>query len=483
MTDKNAKILSEEEAFNQDGLENLIAELGTEQDKRHQSRFVNNKMLSAKGNQDELNALYRTDWLGGKVVDIIPNDMTREWRRFTGDLDPKIIKILEKEEKRLRLKHMFNEAHKWARLYGTSFIIMAVDDGQLPEKPLNIDKIKKSGLRHLKIIDKHRIDSADVTPILDPFDPAFGFPKFYRLSETSIKIHHSRVLRFDGVKLPFEEFRRNNYFSDSVLDRLYDALTNMSTVSNSAASMVYETNVDIVKVKGFMNYLQTAEGEKILRKRFALAGMLKSFNNMFILDSDEEWSNKTNSFAGLPDLIDRYGHIITAASDVPATRLLGSSASGMNATGEGDLKNYYDKIRSDQNNDYAPLLDYFDQIMAKSLGVDADSMEYEFNSLFQLSPKEQADTRFIDAQRHAIYLDRDIITPAIVAKELKQDTVYTNIDDKYILELEDLEDLDANLDDDDDTEDNDDDDTDANSVQSEKEKDEEGEGNKTGEES
>ena len=205
--------------------------------------------------------------------------------------------------------------------------------------------------------------------------------------------------------------------------------------------MIYETNVDIMKVKGLMNYLQTAEGEKLIRKRFALAGVLKSFNNMMLLDTEEEFQNKTNTFSGLPDLIDRFSQILSAATDIPATRLLGSSASGMNATGEGDLKNYYDMIRSKQNFTYKPQLDYFDQIMIMSLRLKPeDDYKYKFNSLFQLSDKEQADLDYTKSQRDQIYLDRDVVSPSIVAKDLQQADTYTNLDDDYIKELEDAED-------------------------------------------
>ncbi len=439
MSDQPAKILSDEE-IQKDGLENLVAQLGTEQDKRAHSKFVNNKQLSLSGSQEELNAMYRTDWLSGKVVDIIPDDMTREWREFTGDIDPEIVTRLEEEEDRLQLSFNYNLAHKWARLYGTAFIVISVDDGQTPDKPLDIDKIREGGLRHIKAIDRHRISNAEVVPVADPMDRNFGMPEFYRFSETSVKIHHSRVIRFDGIRLPFDEFRRNNYFSDSVLSRLYDALINFNTTADSAASMVYETNVDVMKVKGLMGYLQTAEGEALLRKRFTLAGMMKSFNNMMLLDAEEEYNSKTNTFAGLPDLLDRYALFLSAASDIPATRLLGSSASGLNATGEGDLKNYYDTIRSTQKKEYKPTLDYFDIIMAKNLGLGDDTdLSYEFKSLFQMTPKEQSDLQFVNAQRDAIYLDRGVITEEITAKELKQTDTYTNITDEYLEELEEFE--------------------------------------------
>lgn len=439
MSDTKATILSDEEQRLSDGLENLVAQLGTERDKRSHSVFTNSKRLSADGNQVELNAMYRTDWLSGKVVDIIPNDMTREWRSFTGDMDPKTVKVLEEEEQRLTLRASFNEAHKWARLYGTAFIIMSIDDGQTPDKALNIDAIKKGGLRHIKVADRHRINHADVVPVNNPLDINFGLPEFYRINESSVKIHHSRVIRFDGVKLPYEEFRRNNYYSDSVLDRLYEPSTNLNTVTSAAASMVYESNVDVIKVKNLMQHLQTSAGEQLLTKRFALAKTLKSFNNMLLLDTQEDYEIKSNSFSGLPDLLDRYSLICSAASDVPATRLLGSSASGLNATGEGDLKNYYDKISADQINDYKPRLDYFDTIMFKSLGiVETEDFSYEFNSLFQMTPTEISQIELNNAQRDDLYLTMNVLTEHTIAKELQQEGTYSNLTDDDLKELEDL---------------------------------------------
>ena len=427
---------SDQTALN-DSLENLVAELGTKQDKRSHSTFVNSKRLSADGMQVELNALYRTDWLAGKVVDIIPDDMTREWRYFSGDIEPETIGALVEEEERLGLAEAFNEAHKWARLYGTSFIVINVDDGQPVDQPLNINRVKKGGLKHIKVVDRHRIDRADLQPIENPLDPNYGMPSYYRFVNTNVKIHHSRMIRFDAVKLPFDEFKRNNYMSDSVLDRLYEALINFNTIAAGSASMVYETNVDVMKIKGLMNNIQSPEGTALIQKRFTLASMLKSFNNMLLLDADEEYDKKQNSFASLPDLLYAHALFLAGGSDVPATRLLGSSASGLNATGEGDMKNYYDVIRSKQSKDYKPKLDFFDILMAKNLGIPDDAdLDYRFNSLFQMTPKEQADTDFIIAQRDGIYLDKGVVPEYTIAKELKQNSTYTNLTDEHITELE-----------------------------------------------
>lgn len=433
---KPARIL-DESTEHSDGLENLMANLGTELDKRSHSTFVNNKNLSANGHQIELEAMYRTDWLCGKVVDIIPDDMCREWREFTGDIDPEIVKKLVAEESRLGLNKSFNLAHKWGRLYGTAYIVIAADDGQEPDKPLDISKLTKGSLKHIKVVDRHRLVHAGATPVVNPLDSNFGMPEHYRFNETSILIHHTRVLRFEGNEIPYDEFRRNNYNSDSVLSRLYDTVTNFNTAANGTASMIYETNVDIVKIKNLMGHLQTPEGEALLRKRFTLANAMKSINNMFLLDEQETFETKTNTFSGLPDLLRTFATFLSAGSDIPATRLLGTSASGINATGEGDLKNYYDTIRSNQSQTYRPLLDRFDELMAINIGLPDDvELEYEFKSLFQMTPSEIADINLKDAQRDDIYMTNNIIAEDIVLKELEQKGTYSNITPEHIAEME-----------------------------------------------
>ena len=441
MSQTEAEIIDEKVlGMTKDGLENLLANLGTETDKRAHSTFVNNKRLSQDGAQDELNAMYRTDWVSGKIVDIIPDDMTREWRSFNhDDLTSEMREKLEAEEERLNLKAAFNEAHKWARLYGTAFIIIAVDDGKDPREELDIDSIKPGSLRHIAVVDRHRVQRGDQVQH-NPLKENYGYPTEYRFNETSVVVHHSRVIRFDGIKLPFDEFRRNGYWADSVLDRIYDAVTNFNTCTNSAASMVYEAVVDVVKIRGLMGYLESEEGEKLLRKRFSLASALKSFNNMLLLDSEEDFQNKTNTFSGLPDLIRTFNQILSGASDIPATRLFGDSPKGLNSTGEGEQKNYYDKIRADQVNIYGPKLSKFDKIMAKNIGIEDETiLTYEFNSLFQLTEQQESEMSNRDAARDQVYLDQGVIKPSMVAKQLKDKGTYQNITDKYIEELEEEE--------------------------------------------
>jgi Protein of unknown function (DUF1073) len=49
-----------------------------------------------------------------------------------------------------------------------------------------------------------------------------------------------------------------------------------------------------------------------------------------------------------------------SAADIPATRFIGKSPDGMNATGESDIRNYHDRLASDQKVKCTPLLTRLD---------------------------------------------------------------------------------------------------------------------------
>ena len=62
-----------------DGLSNLAASLGVGRDKASADAFVLRDL-----DQAQIEAMYRGDWLARKVVDIVPADMCREWRAWSG---------------------------------------------------------------------------------------------------------------------------------------------------------------------------------------------------------------------------------------------------------------------------------------------------------------------------------------------------------------------------------------------------------------
>ena len=83
------------------------------------------------------------------------------------------------------------------------------------------------------------------------------------------------------------------------------------------------------------------------------------------------------------------------ASDIPATRLLGKSPDGMNATGAGDQTNYDQMIKDIQESDLRPALGMLDHALIPSaLGTTPPEVYYEFAPL---SVKSKGDFDWLGA--------------------------------------------------------------------------------------
>jgi hypothetical protein len=87
-----------------------------------------------------------------------------------------------------------------------------------------------------------------------------------------------------------------------------------------------------------------------------------------------------------------FMQLVSGAADIPATRLLGQSPAGMNATGESDLRNYYDRLQAMQSVEMTPAMARLDECIIRSaLGSRDQDIYYEWAPLWGMSEKEKAD--------------------------------------------------------------------------------------------
>lgn len=448
MTKRNVKTASAALArtvkpvYASDGLENVVAGLGTDRDKRQYSSWGLPRTLTRM----ELENMYRSSWLSKRIVNTVADDMTREWR--TADFDEESetsakLDLFEETETQFCVQEKVNEALRWARLYGGSVIVVGLRGSDNLSKPLNPETVSQGSLRYLHVMDRWRVaPSGEIDSDLQ--SPNFGLPLFYLLAESGIKVHWTRLIKFDGQKVPYFVWRQNGMWHDSELQHVVESLMNTDTASASIATMMFEANVDVVKSPSLTDMLSTRDGEAKLTKRFQLAAMMKSFNRMLLLDGEEEYEKKGNNFTNLADIWQQFMIDTCGAADIPMSRLFGQSAKGLNATGEGDLKNYYDKIRSDQKKQLKPQLDRLDQVLLRhTFGEVPDSYSYEFNSLWQMDDAATATMEYNKAQRDQIYLNAGVITEGLVASELKATGTYRSMTDEDVELAEELSEANA----------------------------------------
>lgn len=374
-----------------DKLSSLVTGLGSTKDKTTGLGYAFTPLQL-----DQIIYAYRGDWIARKVVDIPAFDMVRAGRDWQADAAD--IEKLEATEQALWLKPKLAKALKLARLTGGSALIMGIDQGR-PDEELRLDALGKDALKYLHVVHRYELTVGEMDR--DPMSPYFGEPKHYELSSQgdSVKVHPSRVVRFIGAEIPDLTSVSTDGWGDSVLDVINDAVINAGLTQQGIAHLVQEAKVDVFKIKDLTAKVKSPEYRSQVIERFRLANVGKSMVQALIMDAEEEYEQKTINFGQLPEIARLYLSIAAGAADIPATRFLGQSPDGMNATGESDVRNYYDRISAEQELYLRPQLQRLDEVLIVSaLGARKPEVHFTFGPLWQMSEKEAADVFKLKAE-------------------------------------------------------------------------------------
>lgn len=369
-----------------DGLASAIAGLGTDRDKAASVYYTD-----AAVDLQQLVAAYRTSWLPRKIIDIPALDSCRAWRAWQAKNGQ--IEKIEAEEKRLNVQAKVLEARKKARLFGGAALY--IDLGDDASQELKPEAVKPGGIRFLTVLSPRQLQPGELET--DPLSPLYNRPKTYSLvsgTNGQTIIHPSRLVIFYGNELPDHDLTSGAAFAwgDSVLTSVMEAVKQADATAANIASLIFEANVDVVTMEGLMAYVGTPDGERKVTDRYRIAATGKAINRMLILDGKEKYERKGASFQTLPDLMDRFFQNVSGAADIPMTRLFGQSPGGLNASGESDLRNYYDRIASGQSLEMQPAMRLLDECLIRSATGQRDAdIHYVWNPLWQMSEKEKAD--------------------------------------------------------------------------------------------
>lgn len=399
-------------SFFRDGYKNVVANLGTSRDKAAFGDYSVETLSDAA-----LATLYDGSSLPRKIVDIPALDATRKWRDWQAQGDQ--IEKIEAEEMRLNVRSKVQEAKAKARLFGGAAILIGDGSSNL-SKPLDPERVQKGGLKYLTVLSRLDLAAGDIER--DVASPYYNEPAFYRLSGqngNNAEVHPSRLVLFNGNMMSDEAFCTTGYtgWGSSILQTAYESCNHLSGTAANVASLVFEAKIDVIRIPDFMNNLADETYETKVISRFGLAALAKGNNGTLLLDKEEEYDQKQVRFATLPDILDRFMQLVSAAADIPVTRLFGQSPAGMNATGDSDLKNYYDRISSMQTIELQPAMFVLDECIIRSaLGSRPDEVHFVWASLWQITDKERAEIGKMDAETVKTLKDTALIPDVALSK-------------------------------------------------------------------
>ena len=414
-----------------DGYQNALAGLGDASPLLASGTFLRSGLTSDIA---LLTTLYRESWLAKRIIDMPSEDMTRAWIRITSDLDDGDMRLIEKAMKTHLIRKELTDAVRWARLYGGSLAVMVIDgEEDMLDQPLRLSELMPDSFRGLLVLDKTCGISPGIELVTDLDDPDYGLPEYYQLEFPTeehriLRVHHSRVLRFVARELPYTETVYENYWGASELEHIWEEIQKRSATSANIAQLVFRANITTLKMSDFGETLAlgTPNQRQRIRETIEEENRIRTSFGLQLLSADDSMETHPYSFSGLAEVYELFMMDMAGAAEIPATRLFGRSPQGLNATGESDMKLYYEKIGQLQENMLRPALDRLLPVLfISTLGFLPEELDYVFEPLATQDPMERANIISTYTDTVIRLCDSHLLTPAQGIAQLKNLTSAT----------------------------------------------------------
>lgn len=449
------KLKSQTEVLNKlytmDAFQNQMARLGFGQPNLNEG--ADYPLTRMSQNYNLFTSLYRSSWIVRKIVDVFPSDMVKNWIKFNSSLDPEKISKINSVIRKTKTKEKIKEGLRWARLYGGAAGLILIDGDEDLSEPLDYDAIMLDDYKGLLIFDRWNGIYPDIELEDDISDEEYGYPKYYSISlseansnlmlsynkQDLVKVHHSRIVRFNGRDLPLWERQAEMFWGESEIEIVFEELKKRDNTSANIASLIFLANIRVLKMNDLGQLLgaSTQKAQENLYKVLQAQNQLMSNMGIYVMDKDDDFGSEQYSFGGLNDIYESFMLDIAGACEMPVTKLFGREPAGFNSTGESDLTQYYDTLEEKQETYLQPIIDKLLPIIFMStLGAIPEDLDWEFNPCMNVNSKDLTDLAQSMASPIFEAFNAGLITKEIALKELKQQNektgMWSNITDEDI---------------------------------------------------
>lgn len=374
-----------------------------------------------------------------RISEIIAMEMTRKWVTIqsTGDVDKseKIAKINAAME-RLNVRSVFRESAEHDGFFGRGHIYIdlgatddsvelktAIGDGR---NATSKSKVARGALKRLCSVEPvwcypSHYNSSD--PLRsDWFRPTAWFVQGKEVHETRLLTIVGREVSdllkpaysFGGLPL--------SQMAKPYVDNWLRTRSSVADLISSFSAFVLATNL-ADKLGG--------DGEDLF-KRAELFNNLRDNRGLMIIDKEREtFANVSASLSTLDSLQAQTQEHMASVSGIPLVKLLGIQPAGLNASSEGELECFYTWVNALQEKMFRePLTRILGFIQLSEFGEVDDDLQFRFEPLWELSEKETAEVRKINAETGKVLIDGKVISPAEERARIASDadSIYDTLD-------------------------------------------------------
>jgi phage-related protein (TIGR01555 family) len=369
-----------------------------------------------------------------RFAEIIATEMTRRWikiKSVSDDDEAKADKIreLNDEQDRLGVRDAFRKIAEHDSYFGRAHLY--VDTGSTKDRdelrtPIGngrdtISRNKFGGcLGFLKRVVP--VEPVWVYPTNydsnDPLEPTWYAPDSWYVNGK--EIHVSRLLKFVGREVPDMLKPAYAFGGLSMTQMAKPYVDNWLRTRQSVADIIHAFSVFVLSTDLSESL---TEGGSQLFARAELFNLVRDNRGLMMVNHDTEgFSNVSAPLGSLDALQAQTQEHLAAVSGIPIVKLLGIQPAGLNASSEGEIRSFYDWIHAYQEKFFRPNLTRVIDLAQLSLWGEVDQdLTFEFEPLWSLDEKAQAEVREIDARTDQLLADTGVVRPEEIRAKVAAD--------------------------------------------------------------
>lgn len=361
-------------------------------------------------------AILAQNWLIDKCCTIPAKDAVRKGYKLTRNdgeaIDPKVLDEIRALDRKFKVKRNMVEYIRFSRVFGIRICLFLVnnDDPKYYEKPFDIESVKPGTYRGMVQIDPYWLapelsfeDAADVV------NQHFYDPTFWVMS--GLRVHRSHL----AMIIPDEvaDVLKPTYFYGGIplTQKIWQRVYAAEQCANEAPQLL------LTKRATTINIDLTAAAADPEKFNSMMQGFVNTRNNFGVnaIGLDDTMQQLDTSLTDVDQVIKGQYELVACEADVPITRLMGTSPSGLNATGDYESETYREMLETIQEEQLDPLLQKHYACLLKSELSDLGDIELipVWEPLDSPGEKEVAEIQEIKSRTGQNLVNSGAINPAM----------------------------------------------------------------------
>jgi len=371
-------------------------------------------------------AILSQNWLIDKACGVPAQDAVRNGHRILfddgADLDPDVLHAMRNYDRRMNIPQKTREFIKKSRIFGIRIAIFLID-GVDYEAPFNPDGIKPGSYRGITQVDPYWMaPELDANAAANPASKEFYEPTWWNINGKRYHRSHLVITRCGDEVV---DLLKPSYYYGGipVPQKIYTRVYAAERTADEAPQLALTKRLMAL-------HTDTTQWFGPDSKAAAQMQQWMEYQNNFgvkVVGTDDKVEQFDTSLQGLDETIMTQFQLVASAANMPATKLLGTSPKGFNATGEYDESNYHEELESIQQNTATPFVERHHLCLWRSeiapkfrLPVNR-KLEIIWNATDSMTAKEEAEVQEIKSRAAQNYVNAGAIDGIDVRKNLIKD--------------------------------------------------------------